>query len=217
MSSQYSLSRALRKTLFCPVCRVCGLQKAAFRGHLCVSCIRAILKDFFFAHGDKEALLRGSRSSIRLVGVLREERPLWVRSIFFKLLRRKFGALSGIDAITLVPQRKRAVPSGLRLFCEALSASEGVSFVLNGLTKQSARSQHGFPARERMDCERFIAGNRLESLAGHILLLDDVETTGTSMLQAEAALRRVAGVSVRRLALVKAGNSEEEHTQDECG
>lgn len=179
--------------------------------------MRAILNDFFRAAPHHDALLLGGKSSIRLVGALRERRQLWAQRIFIKFFERKFHDFGSIDCIAIVPQKKRAAPSGLRLLCLTLGARHKIAFFADGLVKKHGHSQHGFSARERMDCEKFITRGNTKDLQKHILLIDDVETTGTSLLQAAMVLREKKGIEVRCLTLVKAGNCEEQNPKDKSG
>ena len=214
MKPQYIRSAVRLKTLFCPECQCCQKRRGAFGGYLCVSCVREILKDFKAAKIDPEVLLSGSFASRRLVGVLREKRYLWAQVIFLKFFRQKFPELPKADWLTTVPQQKKVRPSGLHLFCEALSGELHRPYMPKALRKISTRPQHGAAARTRMDREPFIVPANAALPKGPVLLVDDVETTGTSMLQAETALR-TENREIRRLTLVKAWQCEEEKSKHE--
>ncbi len=163
---------------------------------------------------DPEILFSGSFASLRLVGVLREKRYLWAQVVFLKFFRRKFPELPKADWLTTVPQKKKERPSGLFLFCRTLGSELHRPYVPKALRKTSIRAQHGAAARARMDRELFITATNANLPNGPVLLIDDVETTGTSMLQAETALRS-ANREIRRLTLVKAWQGEKEKTQNE--
>jgi predicted amidophosphoribosyltransferase len=175
--------------------------------------MRSILKDFSRGCGDPETLLLGGWESRRLVGVLREKRYSWAQVIFHKFYRRKFPSPEKVDFIVSVPQRKQEI-SGLTLFCKSLSRASRAPYALNALTKTSPRVQHGLPARARLDRERFISLKE-RNPGRSILLIDDVETTGTSFLQAETSLREADPErKIQRLTLVKVRNREEEDSKN---
>ena len=153
---------------------------------------------------------------MRLLGIMREQRYSWALSIFHKFFTRKCSAFSHFESIVLVPQRGRGAPTGLQIFCQTEGAKRRVEFIKGAVVKDQKRAQHGATARDRMDCERFIFSKKPQNFSYSVLIVDDVETTGTSFLQTSTALREISKAPVQRFALVKAWDGQKQNAQQKC-
>lgn len=116
-----------------------------------------------------------------------------------KLLgRRKLGTY---DYVLTAPQnRKGALPCLARI----IAANCDAVYLARGFAKPPSWSQHKRSGKERFNSPCFV---RLTVAPGifqykKVLLLDDVATTGTTLLQCELLLRE-AGAEVETLALAR--------------
>lgn len=109
----------------------------------------------------------------------------------------------GVDRIVLAPQNRDSRDSGLFLLGLALGRSLKVP-VSQPFRKWNRRSQHGRSLSDRMDSVCFVElgeGLRLEGET--LLLLDDVDTTGTTLDQCAYLLRKAGAAEVVRFSLAR--------------
>lgn len=105
------------------------------------------------------------------------------------------------------PQNPRAARSGLALLAEGIAREVGALYVPGAFRKIGRRSQHGRTAADRMDTEMFLELARpAEWIKGkQALVIDDVNTTGTTLDLCAVALRRAGASKVRRFSLAAQG------------
>jgi predicted amidophosphoribosyltransferase len=180
-----------QKWLFAPRCWGCG-DSLKRRRDFCGKCRREILAAL--AHSG--CLLRYEGAVKGLLHCLRGAAPHLAAAWFHSLLTRQ-GQVEcwqklGLTAVALAPQNSRDGERGLLLLGKALAKDLRVP-LLQPFEKIGRRSQHGLSLAERMDTACFVRLSPTLAPGGRILLIDDVDTTGTTLDQCAYLLRK-AGV-----------------------
>ena len=188
-----------------PRCLGCRRSLPSGSHAYCFSCLRVFLgapspTGALFSHGGPVKgflhALRGSappRSAVLALALLKRKRHL----------ARWQGA--GIELVMHAPQNQRRQWSGLALIAKAVAEELGALFVPRAFRKQNARSQHGRSLTSRMDSPCFVELARPEAWVRgrHVLVLDDVNTTGTTLDLCAFVLRRAGAARVSTFALAQ--------------
>lgn len=190
--------------LFAPLCLGCQrpLQE---RSSFCFGCTRVLLK----GTSCPAALLEHHGPGRGFIAALRGTAPQRTAAWAFALLRRRgllaSWANAGIELVVHAPQNPRREASGLSLLCEAIGKQIGATFVPYAFRKKQGRTQHGKSLVDRMDTACFVELARPEKWVRgkHVLLLDDVHTTGTTLDLCSYVLKKAGASRVARFALAR--------------
>jgi predicted amidophosphoribosyltransferase len=131
-------------------------------------------------------------------------------------LWRRDIALPPFDAVLSMPQRNSFA---LKELSSSLAALWKLTDLSGSLIKTSNRNQHGKSYEDRWAAGLFLQCTVDLKGYNHILLVDDVETSGVTLLQGERALKLRGAPSVTTLALAKQMvpriEGEEDHSEKE--
>jgi predicted amidophosphoribosyltransferase len=116
------------------------------------------------------------------------------------LWRRQHGHGESFDGVIVIPQRRS---NALRRLAEELARTWATELLEGVLIKTNSRPQHGRNNEERWSGGVFLEGNGVCLANKHILVIDDVETSGVTLLQAERALRWRGAKKITSLAVAK--------------
>jgi len=196
--------------LFSPRCQGCRRRLPPGSASYCRACIRLFLGAPRFRGALFENLgpARGFLRALR--GSAPERAATWA---FFLLERRGWietWKRDQIEIVTHAPQNARRARSGLAILAEAVARETGASFVPRAFRKRDGRRQHGRSAASRMDTHCFVELTRPKDwVRGKaVLVLDDVNTTGTTLDLCAFALREAGASRVRRFALAQQAVNE---------
>lgn len=186
----------LYQILFRPLCWGCENSLKGAEKDFCFACRRCLLApEVSPTHllplaGPVKPLLRALRGEAYFLGAR------WCESL---LARRGLLAewrSAGITLVTLAPRAKPRREDGLPILASAIAAAIGARFK-ETLRKSGGRSQHGRALGERMDTAPFVELSPAADLRGErVLLLDDVDTTGTTRELGAYRLREAGAASV---------------------
>ncbi|MDE6628310.1 MAG: ComF family protein [Muribaculaceae bacterium] len=220
-----SLLRDLRRLFFPHTCRVCGRALVEGEELLCLHCLADMPRTEMHLHpdADRQARLLTAAKAIRLASMfyyingnpysaLIRDAKYNGRPDIDRTLARVFasellpcGFFDGIDLIIPVPMH--FLKQARRGYNQAAAIAEGVSDVTgipvgdNIVAEKPHRTQTRRSAGERRTIGGDVYGVRHpEELDGlHVLVVDDVLTTGATLLACCAALRKGAPTSARSL------------------
>lgn len=188
-------------SLFTPLCWGCN-GPLGRKKDFCAACRRELFRKL----ATNGCLLRYEGKAVTgLLSCLRGSAPRLAVRWCFELLERK-GLVErwrGVDRIVLAPQNRRPGESGLYLLGLELGRALKVP-VSRPFVKAGGRSQHGRSLSDRMDTVCFVELRTGESYGGkNLLLLDDVDTTGTTLDQCAYLLRKAGAGEVVRFSLAR--------------
>lgn len=183
-----------------PVCGRCGMP-TAFEVHGCDACRNT---DFAFD---------GARAPLRYEGVGEELVYALKYRGYLRVVERVMapvmaGAVAGerFDAVVCVPlHRTRLLRRGFNqaeLMARAVAGRTGVPFSDKLRSVRGTRDQVELTAGERKENVAGAFGAR-ESLAGRVLLVDDVFTTGATLNECATVLKRAGATEVHALTLCR--------------
>ncbi len=190
--------------LFSPLCLGCN-EPLRHRQAFCFRCTKVLLRgsDFPCTLFDHEGPGRG------FVAALRGQAPHRMAAWACALLRRRGQLASwanqGIELVVHAPQNPRRESSGLAILSESIARFTGAQYLGQAFRKKTPRTQHGRSLGQRMDTRCFIELARPEKWVKgkHILLLDDVLTTGTTLDLCSYVLRKAGASKVARFTLAR--------------
>jgi len=205
---QYTATYVSQKLFFSPRCLHCG-KNAEIQGLWCSNCVKSLRKQ---SNSGAKALMPHNPLSTALLSSIREKNPRNINLFLELLMRASILPKLKLDCLVLVPSYRlwwKQEYSGLELLGENLAKVLKIDFFPRILEKKFHHSQHTKNGKERLDVPLFLQGKNnkvLSSLVGrNILLLDDVFTTGTSLLQAEILLYMAGVGDVYSYALLERG------------
>ncbi|MGZ3661077.1 MAG: ComF family protein [Bdellovibrionota bacterium] len=191
--------------LFAPTCLGCRRKLPPGKNAFCRGCVRF----FLGAPSLKGALFEHSGPGKGFLRALRETAPERAAAWGLALLTRR-GMLrawraQGVELVMHAPQSGRRGRSGLALLAESVARELGAIYVPHAFRKQGKRTQHGRTLADRMDTECFIelACPDLWVKGKQALVIDDVNTTGTTLDLCATILRTAGASRVQRFALAQ--------------
>jgi predicted amidophosphoribosyltransferase len=190
--------------LLSPRCLGCRRRLPADQNAFCRSCVRY----FLGAPSLKGALFEHRGPGRGFLHALRETAPERAAGWALALLRRRGHLESwrgeGVELVVNAPQRVGG-RSGLAVVAERVAQEIGAQFVPRAFRKSSRRTQHGKAAEARMDTPPFLELTLPDDLVRgrEVLVLDDVNTTGTTLDLCAWRLREAGASRVRRFALAE--------------
>jgi predicted amidophosphoribosyltransferase len=192
------VSQNLIKILWDPHCWLCE-QSPSWEKDLCWSCLRAI----HAATNSNEGLLTFQPATAKLVRKSRLAAPHRSANLFWRIAMGS-GCIArwrrqNFSAIYWLPQGAGEI-SGLEIFAQRVGEALGIG-VFQEFRKISESPQHRKNRRDRLDSEilfEFTGARPPE----RVLLLDDVQTSGTSLLQGKYLLRKAGAKFVQPFPLV---------------
>ncbi|RZA06485.1 MAG: hypothetical protein EOP11_10280 [Proteobacteria bacterium] len=206
-------------SLFRPRCWGCG---AGLKGRedFCLACRRAFLLPMV----SPGHLLRFEGPVKKLLQALRGEAYFMAARWCLVLLRRR-GLISqwaeeGFTLVTVSPRARPRREDGLPLLARAIAREIGAGFA-ETLAKEAGYSQHGKEKGLRMNARPFLhlSENAICLRGERVLLLDDVDTTGTTLEMGAYRLRQGGASHVRTFSvarqMVESFERKSEQAQDE--
>ena len=197
--------------LFAPLCQACRRRLSPGHSTFCRGCVRF----FLGGHRSREALFEHRGPGKGFLSALRGDAPERAAGWAPELLKRR-GEIDrwrsqGVELVVNAPQNSRRHRSGLALLTEGVAKELGAVYIAGAFRKIGRRSQHGRSAADRMDTEMFLELARPnEWIRGkQALVIDDVNTTGTTLDLCAAVLKRAGASKVRRFALAHQGASKD--------
>lgn len=196
-------------------CEKCGrtLEKQAF-------CHRCALEDFPFSKGIAAfsyEVMRESISCLKFRGFRHDAEALGSLMAFY-LQRVHEDWIEWADYMTAVPlHAKKEAHRGFNQadrLCRVLAEKTGIAYVPNLLERRVyTKPQSSLTAKQRRDnLKDVFAFMEGQDVAGkHILLVDDIFTTGTTMKECTRVLLRAGAAEVRVFCL-----SVVEDTEEKC-
>lgn len=186
-----------------PACSVCSTPFSSSYGSVCSAC--ATRRPAFsraLSYGLYKDELAAAIHVFKFQGIKRLYRPLGKFLLGFDL--------EGIDAAVPVPLsirglRERGFNQSL-LLARTVACASGIPLLMDGLIKTAdTPAQIGLSAKERRRNLKgaFKAVRNFEGL--HLLLIDDVMTTGATAGECSLELRRAGAEDVTVLTLARAG------------
>lgn len=196
----------IQQFLFQPLCLSCGLPLAASTS-FCMACARFFLSEppayqHLFPH---EGPGRGFLHALR--GGAPYTAAAWALNLLEKRGRIDNWKGQGVQLVLPAPQRMRArnSASGLVLLARGVAGALSCEFIAPAFRKKRDRTQHGRNLTERMDTACFVelAIPPARVRGKRVLVLDDVETTGTTLDLCAYVLRKAGAARVETFALAK--------------
>lgn len=204
--------------LFPRQCHVCGATLGESERYVCASCLARLPRTGYHCQKDNpmERRFMGIVPYDSASGYFFYKRNSEIASLVHDMKYRHFpglarylgelmgkelyttGFISDIDAIIPVPifwtKRARRGYNQCEEMAKGLSESTGIPVMLNLKARRPHRTQTSLTLEERMrNTENVFALNNAHQLAGKkILLLDDVCTTGTTLISAANVLTHAA-------------------------
>lgn len=185
-----------------PSCTSCGLPLASIHANVCCECLRSA--PFFsnvLVYGLYEGVLAEAIHQFKFSGIRRLAYPL--ASFLLQL------EIPRADCLVAVPMSKKdLLRRGFNhslLLAYVISKKTGIPLVTNGLMKvRETPPQVGLSAGERQRnlSRAFAVRRNLENL--HLILVDDVITTGATVNECSRALREAGVRHITVLALARA-------------
>ncbi|WP_430460088.1 ComF family protein [Thalassolituus sp. LLYu03] len=119
----------------------------------------------------------------------------WIHRLLWLMLQEPPLNLDNIDALVVMPSsRRRLITRGYNvagMLADRLSQHYGKPLILHALHKRHTTDQRGLSAKERhRNQKRAMNGNQLDLSGQHLLLIDDVMTTGATAGAAANALKK---------------------------
>lgn len=195
--------------LFSPLCLGCDGPLRGRRA-FCFSCSRSLLASPSLLKEPAPlplALISHAGAGRGLVQALRGSAPHLMAAWALSLLRRR-GWLDrwiaeGVQLVVHAPQKVRSESSGLALLSLALAGRIKAEYRALAFRKSEGHSQHGRSLTQRVNSRPFL---ELALPSGavegrHVLVLDDVLTTGTTLDLCAYQLRKAGAAKVSRFAL----------------
>ncbi|MDR0543801.1 MAG: ComF family protein [Odoribacteraceae bacterium] len=219
---------SLVSLLYPPSCAVCGEVLVAGEEFICTRCRHDLPHDRG-EHGDLELKFAGACRITPMYALLRYRRKSPFRLLVLKMKyrgNRKLGVFLGkmigerikgkfaaemIVPVPLHPKRQRQ-----RGFNQSALLASGIAPVVHLPVREDVirrvvnnRSQTGLSPGERArNAERLFEVTAREALEGkHVMLVDDVVTTGSTITDCLRALGSVPGIRVSVVCLSRAGLS----------
>lgn len=223
--------RAIADTLMPRSCPVCAKPLEADEKYLCRQCLATLPRTHYedIPFNQMEQMAEGRVPVKRAAGYIfydksapfvniihdtkYRQRPNLGRWMAHKAATdmKASGFFDGIDAIVAVPLHftKRAE----RGYNQAEYIARGLAEVLQVDVVPALRVTHAHDSQTRRDANErwknaqgnYALSRHAKQIAGkHVLLVDDVVTTGATLLTCAAALRQVSGVEVSLFALAVA-------------
>lgn len=195
----------IQQFLFQPHCLACNLPLESSLS-FCFACARFFLEDpgseSLFPH---EGPGRGFLHALR--GGAPYSAAAWALALLEKRGRVAQWKAQGVELALPAPQkpRSRNHPSGLTLLARAIGRELGAECAAPAFRKKKGHSQHGLGLVERMDTACFVELAVPESVVKgkHVLVIDDVHTSGTTLDLCAYALRKAGAAKVVTFALAK--------------
>lgn len=186
------------KFIWNPRCWLCDFRPT-YQQDLCFPCLRELSE----ASDTSSALLRFQSVSSRLVRKSRTATPYRSAHLFWRIATKKgwieTWRRKKFSAVYWLPQGEGAI-SGLELFATRVGNALAIP-VHNEFQKISRSPQHQKNRRDRLDTEMLFT-LRGRSAPERILLFDDVQTSGTSLLQGKYLLKKAGAKFVTPFPLV---------------
>lgn len=199
------ISFSLLKFLFAPECLGCGNRLSLGQSAFCSGCVRYLL----ISPQPRGALLEHFGPAKGLVSALRESAPQRAAAWMLECLDRR-GALRqwkslGVEVVAHAPQNLKGDRSGLAILTRAIAQKIDAEYLNHAFCKRSRIRQHGRKLGDRMDVACFVELTcPAEWVKGkQVLVLDDVQTTGTTLDLCSYILRKAGASKVRQFALAK--------------
>lgn len=123
-----------------------------------------------------------------------KDKQQWLRRLSWLQQQRQPPALAAVDALVVMPssrlKRLRRGYDPAAILAVNLSKATGLPLRTNYLNKRHTQDQRGLNAKaRRKNLRKAIRGNNLNLSGQHLLIIDDVMTTGASADAAARALK----------------------------
>lgn len=220
-----TLLRRLLNTVLPPMCEVCGTRLSPSEGGLCAACVMRLPRTGFALHPEDNDLAhlfwgrvdveraaslvyyRPKSDTARLILSLKYDHKPTLCAELGRAMAAEFAAhgfFSGIDAIVPVPlTRMRRLQRGYNQserIAQGVSSITGIPVETRAVRRTVfSTSQTQLDRWRRMDNVdgKFALADGAQSLAGkHILIVDDIITTGATVAACASALNVLPGVRI---------------------
>lgn len=219
--------------LFFPrYCVVCGKRLLQGEDHLCFRCLSGLPRTKLHLHPDNEMEknLWGKMPLVRAASLLYYAKGNETQKVLYELkyygnaklglflgkwMAAELGAFfEGVDYIVPVPlhekkKRKRGYNQS-EMLAQGLSVETGIPVVAHGLVRNDyteTQTHKGNYERWENVKDVFACVNREAFEGKHILLVDDVVTTGATVVACADALTDIPGLRISVLSFALAGHS----------
>ena len=201
---------------FDPRCLGCG-NPLGLAHDFCFPCRRTLLriqKDPYLAphSGPGKALVSALRGEAYFTAAR------WAEALLERHGKLAEWEALGIEVITLPPRAKVRREDGLPILAKQIAARIGARFHPL-LRKEAGVSQHEKSREARMNCRAFVSFEGSPSLVRgkKVLLMDDVDTTGTTLELCAYRLRQAGAREVIRFSVARQMMESFERESEEAG